>query len=394
MELQVFSDPLWGLGSEAGVSMDRLDDVRRYDEEIVKPALFLADRVVLRSWRLDMQFEQRLKASAVRLGVPLQATIRWMVYGAADGARERVGIDKQLHRDLQLVLDLYGGAAGEPLGSAEFFESDAVAEFARRWVAFHRTQHEALRSQALVSLGEKGVLEECPWDSRDTARQSYPQATWNHDNSSFNYGWKEMVTAAQCGESGVLLDQGIDSRLAETDAQVRQPSTVTLENATNLMRLIDGLSAAPMDEIVDLRQELSSYLRPFRSFILSHAEGVNVTPDMSLEERRRQAELLWEREVSPAIEELRQKVESESFIRNVKRITAQGQEAAIGLGLGLTTALASGAIGITALAGLGVAALPTIVKAAAASGEARRENQRGGAYFVLEIERRLRARNS
>lgn len=118
-----------------------------------------------------------------------------------------------------------------------------------------------------------------------------------------------------------------------------QASTLTLQNATTLMQMIDGLSYAKLHEVVDIRTDLKEHLQPFRSFILQQAQSMNIPADVPLSKRHRQAALKWESDVSPAIEDLRTRINSDGFMRRVKE-----------------------------------------------------SNRRDGAYLIVEVERRLRQR--
>jgi hypothetical protein len=386
VDLEVFSDPLWGVGREDGVPFDRLDTLATYDAEIIKPSILLADRVTLRTWRVDMQVGERLQAAAMRLGAPMVGKIWGVVYGGHQGAVDRLGISTDLLRDLKHQFEMYDD---KPLPRDEFFESDAVAEFVRIWLAFHRGQIEALSGTELGPLVEQGVLVEKPWDDRADP-MSYPEAAWTHANQSFDYGWLSMLKELQNGSSALLLDHGIDHRLRESDLEVVQPSAITLANATDLMRMIDGLSQATIDEVIDVRAAVADHMKPFRSFILQQARGMNTSPDMPIEERRRQVALTWEADVSPAIEDLRAQIATDGFMRQMIKVASHGPEAVIGVGLGVVTAVAAGGLGVTALAGLGVAALPTIIKAAAASHEAKEGSRAAGAYLIVDVEQRLK----
>jgi hypothetical protein len=121
---------------------------------------------------------------------------------------------------------------------------------------------------------------------------------------------------------------------------------------------------------------------------------MDVPASVPVSERHRAAALKWEADVSPAVEELRSRVESDGFLRRIVQVSGSGPEPAIGLGLGLTTAIAAGTLGITALAGLGVAALPIIIKAAALASESKKANRANGAYLIIEMERRFRQRGT
>lgn len=390
MELQVFSDPLAALAGDAGLPYDEVNEVTLYDEELVKPALLLADQVTLRTWRLDMQFGEKIAGVAATLGVPLAENIRRTVSGDHPGVIRRLGLSDDLIRDLRRALDLYDRKDGLPQHA--FFETDAVDQFVEAWMGYHRGQHQALRSNALEQLTDAAVVIEKPWDDRDMSGLSFPAASWTYDNESFSYGWERMVKELDEGSSAVLLDRGIDGRLRSAQVPVVQPGGQTLENAASLMQMVDGLSTASLDEVADIRNDLADHLKPFRSFILRHAGDLDIDPDLPMGERQRRVAIKWEADVSPVVDDLRHKIEDDKFLRKLGSVAGSGPEAAIGVGLGITTTIATGGIGLLAVAGLGVAAAPTIIKAAAASRAGQRENSRNGAYLVVQMEDRMRKR--
>lgn len=390
MRLEVFSNPVWGVSQARPISGDDLANFVMYDEAIVKPALLIADEVVLRTWRLDVQGGVALQAAAVGLAVPLQHIIEAFVDRHSSEERDLLGIDPDLYRDIRESVERFGRR--KDLADKQFFASEAIIQFAKLKSAFHRQQYDALSASHFKPLIERGVLIESAWDDRP--KRSFVEADFEFRENALTYGWLQMVNALETGESAVLLDQGIQERLSDTGLRDAYRSTTILENAANLMRIIDGLSTAPLDEVADLRLELSDFIAPFRSFILYHASGMDLSPDASLGEKRRVAELKWNTEVSPAIRELEGKVRSSSFVKNAVDVVSEGPEAAIGVGLGLTTALASGAIHVTALAGLGVAALPTIIKAAATTAKSKSAARRDAAYFVWRAERQLAGRRA
>jgi hypothetical protein len=289
------------------------------------------------------------------------------------------------------VFDLYDKSDGLP--DERLVASKAVQTFAARKFAIHRRNFEALCEPKFGPLIESGVLEELSWDPRPKVGRSIPRSTLEFADA-FNVGWESMLETLDedASGSGVMIDTGIGARLPIAGSQIEYRSTQVLNSATDLMRLIDGLSTASLDEVLDLRTELAPYLKPFRQFIFKYANELHIDPDLPLAERQRQISLLWNTEVAPAIDTLKAEVQSNGFHRNLFRVAAEGPEAAIGIGLGLVTAATSGALGVTALAGFGVAALPTIMKAAATTILGRASVRKQGAYFVYEAQKRLARR--
>jgi len=388
MDLEVFSDPIWGLGGKAGITSADLDAAARYDEALVKPALLIADSVTLRTWREDMRRAEIIDANIVQLSIPFAAQVRGVV--ARHSAREMsfLGVSEDLRLKLKRALDMYDGEDHNAGLDERFLREEAAVEFARLVYGVHRSQYESLASPGLDSLSAAGVLRVDPWDDREL--RSWVQAAWDQDNTSFDYGWQKMVDALDNGAAALLLDHGIGERLASTDRRIDYPSVQTLSNAVELLQMLDGLADAALDEILDIRKELAPYLGPFRGFLLSHASGMDLDPAAPLAERRRQAGITWEANVAPAVRELKAKVSSSKFLANLAHVAADGSEVAIGIGLGLATTLTSGVIGFTALAGLGTAALPTVVKATARTLGARKAVRTDSAYFIYDVERRLR----
>lgn len=394
MDLEVFSDPLSALAGDSGLPWDQLQKLTTYDEELIKPALLLADRVTLRTWRLDMQIGERVQLASSRLAVPLVRNIRELVYGGHKGAADRLGISDALIRDLRLVLDVYAAEPAE-LPDRRFFESDAVEQFVAAWQDHYARQFAALRSAELSRFVDDEVVTERGWDDRDLLGMGFAGARHVYNEQSFAYGWSHLVDDLAYRSAAVVLDPVIEGKLAalgQPHTPVPQSETLqVLQHASGLMRMVDGLSSASLDEIRDIRTDLSPHLAPFRSFILRQARDVTVDPDAPLIERQRQLVVKWEADVAPAIADLKYKIEQDRFTNKLVSVAGSSPEAAIGVGLGLVAGVATG-VGVLALAGLGVGALPTIIKAAAASRQGKQDHQRNGAYLVVEVEKRFKAR--
>lgn len=389
MQITIFSDPVYGLGKLPGLLMKDAGDAAAYDQDMVKPALLLGDRVSLRTWRLDLMTSEENGGRIAQFIVPLIGTIRGVLLRNSAAELAYYGIDDSLRRDLRLVFDLYDNGNGLP-SDDRLLDSKAVQTFAELKFEVHRRNFEALREPRFRPLIESGVLEELSWDPRPKAGRSIPTATLEFEDA-FTVGWESMLETLDGDDSGsgVMIDTGIGERLPNTGSRFDYRSTQVLNNATDLMRLIDGLSTASLDEVIDLRTELSPYLQPFRQFIFKYANDMDIDPDLPPAERQRQITLMWDTEVAPAIDTLKAEVQTARFHRNLFRVAAEGPETAIGIGLGLVTAATSGALGVTALAGFGVAALPTIMKAAATTIRGRANARKQGAYFVYEAQKRL-----
>jgi len=389
MDLEVFSDPVWGLGGRKGITAADLAATARYDEALVKPAILIADKVILRTWREDMRWAENVNASVVGLPVPFAGQVRGLI--ARKSAREMAffGVSEELRRRLESALERAKGEGHEVAFDEAFITDDAVVEYAHLIYALHRERYESMASPAMERLSASGVLQTEPWDDRTPT--SWPQAVWDYDNTSFGYGWDKMVDSLSGGSAAaLLLDHGIGDRLASTDRGIDYPSIRTLSNAVELLQMLDGFADASLDELLDIRKELAPYLRPFRGFLLSHSSGMGLDIDAPLAERRREAAITWEANVAPAVRELKSDVSLSRFRAKLADTIAEGPDVAVGIGLGLATTMASGVIGFTALAGVGAAALPTVVKATARTLRSRKAVRAQGAFFLYDVERRLR----
>ena len=169
-------------------------------------------------------------------------------------------------------------------------------------------------------------------------------------------------------------------------------SAQVLQHASELLRCIDGLSEAPLDEVSDLRKELKQYLTPFRGFVLEQAKGSQTTADAPVAEQRRAAVLNWETNVAPAIQELRATIGRSRYLSQLMQVVGNGPDAAVGIGMGIVGMVAASSVGFTALAGLGMAAAPSLAKAAAARSAAKQDIASSPVLFVVEAEKRLKDR--
>lgn len=362
LRLDVFSDPLLALQGASGLPYDQVGRLVEYDEEILKPALLLGDRVNLRTWRRDLIRAENIAGARMRLAIPMQATIRAVVFGEHQGVRDRLGIDDKLVRDLRFAYEHY--SAGDGVAPAKFFETEAVGRFVELWHSFHYGQWMAMQSPLMKKLAEEDVLREEPWDDSDYNAMSWPAAAWHQEHAAFDVGLRRLVSDVGMNPAPVLMDRALGDNFKGAVPTHDTSSTATLANAAELMRLIDGLAHADLAEVIDIRRELSEYLVPFRAFILNHARDIAVDEDAPMVERQRQAQIKWSSDVAPAIDELKFNVEQSSFLNQLIVTAGQGPESAIGVGVGLVSIVSAGVVGVTALAGLAVGALPLVIKAA------------------------------
>jgi len=83
----------------------------------------------------------------------------------------------------------------------------------------------------------------------------------------------------------------------------------------NFIQRLPSFEEAPVDEILDIRKELSAPLIRFRSKMLSYSEGIQALPwddDFQAE-----CSLLYNKEVVPAVLEIDEMTKGNSFVKNI-----------------------------------------------------------------------------
>lgn len=186
----------------------------------------------------------------------------------------------------------------------------------------------------------------------------------------------------------LMLDPLLMSTASDS-GRTLPPDSLHLRNATELLRLVDEISSAPITEVVEVREELGTHLVGFRSFILKHADNFDCEAGLPAHELHRVAQIYWEQNVAPELEDLIRGEKASSLRRNVARVISEGPDSAISVGLSLVSSFAANAVGVSALVGVGIGSLPILVKAAAATQEARRQLHANAAYFLVKARRRL-----
>lgn len=198
----------------------------------------------------------------------------------------------------------------------------------------------------------------------------------------------------------VLLDEDMASlaRSLIDEGHVRLPAR-SIRNAsdaalgTGILARLPAFPSAPLDEIVDLRNDLHEPLIRYRRKV-SHLRGELQTGpfDQHIEA---EVDSVWRNEIDPAIVEIRQAMADHGLVREILRsISGNLGDFVTGIGLpaGLTvfsanmldlnTALSTGLTGAAAAA-------PTIAKAVNSRQAGRAEARAHDLYYLYEVNRKL-----
>lgn len=411
-EISVFSNPLGGLveaGASLGLTLTDIEKTVRLDEQLVKPAMFLADRVILHSHRLDLMLSARRNRENTNREVPLLA--------------QYVGESKLRNPELLALLGLTQAALLSPR-EIELFE-EIQAEQSRshsRWMsaakptnadryramrderkaeveaetlamqpfldrsqifraalaALYLQAEDRFTSAALNRWNAGGLLAEEPWDHTPRSRPRQLIDSMVGPTAEFDRAFAAMADDVASSSRSVMVDARTHDHLATVDRAVA-PSSVVAGGAVSLMSMIDGLSDLPLDEVLDVRSELSDYLVPFRGFLLEVAKDADLTA-MAPFERDRTLQQAWATQVAPAVAELEGHLRSASFVRNAIDIFTSS-DVLVPVGTAVGVAFGAHLIGLPALSG-SVAVAQPLLQAFMRTVRGREAEQQNRAYFV------------
>ncbi len=412
-EIDVFSNPLSAVVGK-GQSLRHEDYSRtvQYDEELVKPALLLADVVTLRSHRVDLLRGEQRDFDMTSRRVPLFAQFINLSATRDRSALEFLGL---ADRDLLSPKELehYRAVLARESADAERLRSVPMPtnaleiralraahyrEMSKYDVEWERLQArasplqaalrqrhgeaiEAFRSVTLEKLSLTGLLKQEAWDSLPKSRPRQVLDNLVGDESEFRRAFQSMVDEVVGSTRSVMLDNEVNGAIADLSPTAGGlESALTISGAVNLMRMVEGVSALPIDEIPGVRKELESYLQPFRSFVIEVSRGVDWA-GVDDAERVRLLQIAWEADVQPAVAEMEAHVRSASFIRNAVDVFADGHDTFAAVGLAIGTVAASGFLGFSTLTATAAAA-PPLLKALLGSVRVREAVKGNRAYLV------------
>ena len=206
-------------------------------------------------------------------------------------------------------------------------------------------------------------------------------------------------------ECNKLLGTALSSRTIQL-TNIEKQKMVHAGLASNYLQQLPSFEEVPIDELFDIRNDLQKYLVNFRSKMLKYSSDIKSMPwnnDFATE-----CQLLYIKEVAPAINELEAATKENSFVKNLgKQFLGDQNVWKISGGLGISIA-ATGAIEtmsniiaseISSLLGAGAAvALSPVIgqkiyKAYSETEEQRKNLQRNDLYFYYEARNRLRSGN-
>jgi hypothetical protein len=158
---------------------------------------------------------------------------------------------------------------------------------------------------------------------------------------------------------------------------------------SGLISRLPAFPDAPMDELLELRSDLTGPLTRYRASTLDLSAQLGPVLGDELEA---QVDDLWAAKVAPALLEIEETLADHSLIRELAKRATSDVKALLAGGAGLymgVTATASLPAAATALAGSALGAAPIIGQAAWARIEGRSSAQRHELFYLYETNRQL-----
>lgn len=138
--------------------------------------------------------------------------------------------------------------------------------------------------------------------------------------------------------SSDLMSKAIESRIVRlSDSDMRKITHAGLSE--NFIQRLPSFESAPVDVLLDIKEEFSDSLTRLRSKMLAYSDGIQLLPwDQDFQS---ECTLLYDKEVAPALLEIDTLTKENSFIKNLgKEIVADGSflKSAGGLAVGIAAA--------------------------------------------------------
>ncbi|MGW4481143.1 hypothetical protein [Rhodococcus triatomae] len=371
----------------------------QYDVDLLKPALLFADSVTLVTTRVELINLAKSDIALVRgMGIRQYITFLRVAKNAIASELEFFGIKEewlptQQEVDARLVeiQEFASQQSDYPANAMEEF----LAKYDQAFIAFldgtlraSRERISKLVSAEIDEAEETGLVRITGWGDRAI----HPAGI--HLQGQQNYMDELADSAAdlltRTVPGAIMLEPGSAGQLL-----TRESASAPLPNSANriaasFVGMLPGLRSAPMSEVLDVRNDLSEYLPPFRAAILDLSERLSshdiADPMQTLDEIDKH----WHREINPALSEIHAQLARGRYRRHILEEFATSKDS-LAATAGAAIAIGGGSLigGIAALVpGLVAGAYP-FVKAMNSALNTRDEAKKNRMYFLYESRKRL-----
>lgn len=380
-----------------------LDELRAYDEDLVKPLVLFADKITLRSERVDMM--SLLKSSAFSASVmPLRRVLKY-VFASLKPDPEELALygltvdvladaaDAAVVRDALRPDQIGRSGSGDDLLRFEEKYGTRMIEFTDAVVGTLRGRWESLSSPDLQQLAGTGILEIKGWAA---GRDSPFELAWREELEFLLSSMDDLEHELSGSNGAVMLEPGsqffLSSKIMDEQGNsgrgINLPSTM----AASFINRLPGLQSASLSELIDVRNDLSDYLVPFRASMANMAKDVSDSSGESPDGILVEIERRWSSEIAPVIHELGVKTRRGGYPRELLNVLTQDKGSLASSATAITLAAGSVAAGLSALIPAAAAATYPFVKALKETLRERESRQDNRLYLLYAAQQRLARR--
>jgi hypothetical protein len=367
-----------------------LKSLTRYDEDLIKPAILFADRIDLRSDRLDMA--AMVTSDAMRYqNMPMRSL--WAYIGISyrcDPAElELIGIPQSLLAPREDVAGFIQDPSTNQPRLQPFWATHEVqvAEVAHALFELCRSRYRALSSPSLDRLVETGLLTVSGWSAGDDDPWTL---AWTEDIEFFARIIDDLLDGMSSWGDAVLIEPG--SRMLLPADRLPGPSTGPTpgELAGSLVARLPGLDEITIEELTEIRSDLEDYLAGFRAEVIAMSEEVGASSkSCGSAERSDVIDRAWHARVSPILKELDAKVKRGSYPRQLLGAFAEDIGAQAASGASVLLAAGTAVAGVSTLLPAAAAASVPFLRALNSRLKARDELRENRLFFLYEAGRMI-----
>ncbi|WP_277213503.1 hypothetical protein [Isoptericola croceus] len=385
-EVDIVSDPSMALFPNEPIWGPDLARLRMYDENLLKPAIIFAEKITLRSTREDLQALNKSKAFQVRRMPMRQVSTAAGISLRKDPEEiDRLGLKRSDLIPAEDALGFFEKASGEELVAFGKKHEVRIMTITNALVKVLRSRHEALSGGLLDKAVELGIVSSEGW----TVEGHDPWSlAWSEEEDFWSDGAISVAEMLSQANGAIMLDSGASQSLGSV-AKFSPAPTNDLPGllAHGMLTKLPGLQEVPLDELIDIRDDLDDYITPFRAAMADMAQEITVSSgaESSLEveiERR------WTTSVAPALAEMRHKARSESYPRALLDAISGDTSSLIAATSSVALAAGSISVGVATLLPAAAAASYPFVRALSKRLASRDEMRRNRLYLMYRVKHR------
>jgi hypothetical protein len=403
-EIEVISDPSFALAPNTAMWEADLPALARYDVNLVKPVILFSEKVRLRTFRSDMLSMVDGDAFSYTV-MPMRVIHRFLYlsYARDRNEIEFLGIDEStlapIDKAFELFQQITDKSVSSERGMAAYYETEDRYSEGINKVRFAtrrrlRKRRDSLATDELDAAIAQGILSVEGW-AVDTA-DPWSQA-WIEDKDFFAAGIDNIMSTHGSNRSSVTMFEPGSQMLfssgeGESAGILKTQKPGCLEPATlaaSMIARLPGLSSVPLDEILEIRDDLRDYLPAFRSAMIDLTDEIADHNDRNPYDVARIIERAWHQKINPALSEMEFKARRNSYPRELLRVFSGDKDALIGTASSIGLVAGSLVAGAITFIPAAIAASVPFVKAfnSRLRKEDKLENNR--LFFLYNVQKKI-----